>query len=146
MGVGKKTADRFSPIVRAIAEVEKRTTGEIRVHLSRRWIERDPFARAQKLFQEYGMTRTAQRNGVLLYINLRRHKFAIVGDEGIHRTVGQKYWEELARALHDDLMSTHLENAVAIAVHTIGATLQRFFPADLDSQNPDELSNEVTHD
>ena len=146
VGVGKKTAARFSPIVRAIAEAEKRTTGEIRVHLSRRWLERDPYERAHKLFHQYGMTRTAQRNGVLLYVNLRRRKFAIVGDEGIHREVGQQYWEELARALHEDLLSTHVENAVAISVRTIGATLQRFFPVDLDSQNPDELPNDVLED
>jgi uncharacterized membrane protein len=146
VGVGKRTAEKFSPIVQAIAEAEKATTGEIRVHLSRRLWDPDPYGRARRLFAEYGMTRTAQRNGVLLYINLRKRRFALVGDEGVHQTVGQKYWEDLAQALHEDLMSTHIENAVAIAVRTIGATLQRFFPADLDSQNPDELSNEVTHD
>jgi uncharacterized membrane protein len=137
---------KLSPIVQAIARAERGTTGEIRVHLSRRWLERHPFARATRLFNQYGMTRTAQRNGVLIYINLRRREFAIIGDEGIHKVVGQKYWDELAKHLHEDLASTHIENAVALAVGTVGATLHRFFPAEPGAQNPDELANEVMED
>lgn len=136
----------YSPIVLAIMEAEKGTTGEIRVHLSKRWFEKDPYAHACKLFMQYGMTRTANRNAVLLYVNLRKRKFTIIGDEGIHRVVGQQYWEELARCLANDLRSTCSENAIALAVRTIGATLHRFFPAEEGAENPDELSNDVTTD
>ena len=136
-----------SPIVSAIARAERGTTGEIRVHLSRRRWDPDPFARAQKIFTQLGMFRTNQRNGVLLYVNLRKRKFAIIGDEGIHKAVGGRYWEELSQALRDDLHSTHLENAIALAVRTIGLTLARFFPATNDGNgNPNELLDEVTED
>jgi uncharacterized membrane protein len=144
VAAGKK--DESSPIVEAIAEAESRTSGEIRVHLTRRRFERDPFQRAWKLFHQYGMTRTAQRNAVLFYLNLRKKKFAIVGDEGIHRVVGAHYWEELAKSLREDLLSTHIENAVALAVRTIGVTLERFFPHDPNSANHNELVDEVTKD
>lgn len=137
---------KISPIVEAIAEAELGTTGEIRVHLSRRWIEKDAFAHAWKLFNRFEMSRTAQRNGILLYVNTRRHKFAIVGDEGIHKVVGQHYWEEIAKHLTEDLHSTHFERAIATAVKSIGATLKKYFPADLDVHNPNELSNDLTHD
>ncbi len=146
---------KHSPIVKAIQAVEQNTTGEIRVHLSKRWLERDPFNRARKLFEKFGMHRTGQRNGVLLYVNLRKKKFAIIGDEGIHEAVGQKYWEDLTIALAQDLRTTHSENAIAMAVATIGVTLQKYFPVEKDqsrpshdpaSEIPPEVSPEVSED
>ena len=125
-------AGKRSPIVGAIADAERLTTGEIRVHLSRSWLERDAFLRAQKLFREFGMARTPQHDSILLYLNLRSRRFAIIADEGIHQAVGQQYWERLARHLREDLLSTHPENAVAMAVRTLGITLQKYYPASLD--------------
>lgn len=140
---GKKNR---SPIIKAIAAAEKHTTGEIRVHLSRDWIEKNPYAKAQKLFHQFGMTKTSQRNAVLLYINVRKRVFAIVGDEGIHQAVGQRYWEGLVRNLKEDLLSTHVENAIALCVFTIGATLKKFFPIDVDVHNQNEIPDLVTED
>jgi uncharacterized membrane protein len=137
---------KFSKIVEAIARAETRTTGEIRVHISKRWIERDPMARAQTIFRKIGMERTALRNAVLLYVNLRRKKFAIYGDEGIHQSVGQRYWEKIARELTQDLRGTHHENAIAMAVEKIGDALAQYFPIDSNHLNENQLSNEVTQD
>lgn len=138
--------NRKSPIIRAIGEAEKGTTGEIRVHLSKRWFEKDPYGRAQKLFNQFGMEQTAHRNGVLLYVNLRRRKFAIIGDAAIHTAVGQVYWEELCLRLREDLQSTHSENAIALAVRTVGITLQHYFPAGLEQPKVNELPDDVTED
>ncbi|MGZ3699767.1 MAG: TPM domain-containing protein [Bdellovibrionota bacterium] len=145
MAAGKSKI-KHSPIIEAIAAAETGTTGEIRVHLSRRLIERDAFGRAQKLFKKFGMSRTTHRNGVLLYVNMRRRKFAIIGDEGIHKTVGQRYWEELAKNLGEDLRSTHLERAVAMAVLTIGETLRKFFPLEPGTSRTNEMPDEVSED
>lgn len=133
-----------SPIVAAIAEAERGTTGEIRVHITKRLIEPNVFKRAQKVFTKLKMNETQQRNAILLYVNIKRHRFAIVGDQGIHAIVGKKYWEELSQGLTQDLQSTHYERAIAIAVKTLGETLKRYFPS--DTHTKDELSNEVTHD
>lgn len=142
----KKQAEKFSPIVQAIAEAERGTTGEIRVHLTQRWFERDPLERAGRLFKEYGMFRTTHRNGVLLYVNLRRHKFAVVGDEGIHKVVGQRYWEQLARNLRSNLQGTDAERAVAMAVEELGKVLHKYFPADTMAENPNQLPDIVSED
>lgn len=136
-----------SPIVREIIRAEKRTTGEIRVHISERRRDKDPYASGLKIFHEHKMTRTQHRNGVLLYVNRRLRRFAIVADTGIHAVVGQSYWDSLAQLLADDLKSTHWENAVSMAVRTIGVTLSMHFPAAAPGKsNPDELSNEVSRD
>jgi uncharacterized membrane protein len=117
-----------SPIVEAIQAVEAETTAEIRVHLSKRLIERDPFKRASLLFHQYGMDHTTQRNAVLLYVNLRRRKFAIIGDEGAHHAFGQRAWEELAHELKRQLHSTHPENAIAHWIRRLGFRLAMEFP------------------
>ena len=138
---------KTSPIVEAIAEAESGTSGEIRVHLTKRWFERDPYARAQALFKSLGMTETRLRNGVLLYANLRKRRFAVVGDEGIHQAVGQEFWEGLAKRLSERLLSTHPERAIAAAVQEIGIELKRHFPSHASPDgNPNELSNEITED
>jgi uncharacterized membrane protein len=41
------------------------------------------------------MTRTRHRNGVLIYLATEHRKFAILGDEGIHRVVPENYWEDV---------------------------------------------------
>jgi len=141
-----KISSAQSPIVDAIQRAEENTTGEIRVHLSKKWIERDPFRRATRLFRQFGMFRTTHRNAVLLYVNLKRKKFAIIGDEGIHKVVGQRYWEELAIELKRALISTHPENAIAITVTHIGGILQKHFPLEAGRHNHHELKNEFSED
>ena len=133
-----------SPIVAAIAEAESGTTGEIRVHITKRWIEPDVFKRAQKVFKKLKMHETRQRNAILLYVNIKKRRYAIIGDQGIHQAVGDAYWKELSQGLAEDLRSTHFERAIAIAVKTLGETLRRYFPGQKPAKN--ELSNEVTHD
>ena len=135
-----------SAILKAIQWAEKGTTGEIRVHITRRWWEPDALKRAQKLFESYGMYRTAERNGVLLYVNLRKKKFAVIGDTGIQAKIGQSYWDDLAKSLREDLLSTHYENAIAFAVRTLGVTLKMHFPVESGAENPNELPDLVTED
>lgn len=122
---GKKTA---SPILSAIEAAEAGTTGEIRVHLSRRWIEPDPYQRALQLFLHFGMARTPLRNAVLIYVNLRQRKYAILGDVGFNHAVEHHYWQQLGRDLQENLRSTQSEKAIALTVTAIGQTLKKLFP------------------
>lgn len=138
------TNEHPSPIVQAIAQAEATTTGEIRVHLSRRRWERDPLAHAARLFIRFGMTQTEARNGVLIYVNLRRRRFAVVGDVGVHEKVAPGFWRQVADHLAENLHATHPERAVAEAVVEVGRELARWFPADAHKPNRNELANEVT--
>lgn len=74
-------------LVRAIRTAEKNTSGEIRVHLEQ-VCKGDPCLRAAYVFSRLGMFRTKDRNGVLIYLALKSHKFAIIGDSGINEKVG----------------------------------------------------------
>ena len=77
------------------------------------------------------MERTTRRNAVLFYVNLRTRKFAIVADDGLADAVTPGYWKELSSGLRDDLLSTRYENALAIAIRTIGVTLAEKFPREI---------------
>ncbi len=134
MAVGKsalKSSKDRSPIVQAIAFAEKKTTGEIRVHITKHLRDPDPMGRALALFDEYRMTQTTDRNAILIYVNIRLRKFSIIADEGIHRAVGQRYWDELAVNLKEDLLSTYFENAIALTIFTLGMTLEKYFPKEV---------------
>lgn len=147
MGAGPAEEVRVAvgKIIEAIQIAEKGTTGEIRVHIARRFFEPDPLLRAKKIFYQLGMQKTQARNGILLYVNVTRKKFAIVGDTGIHEKVSQRYWDQIAKELGEALKSTHYENAIAWAVNKMGKPLRKYFPAD-GQVNPNELTDEVSED
>ena len=117
-----------TPIIRALRFVARKSTGEVRVHISRDRFEKDPMATALRLFEEFSMTRTTDRNAVLVYLNRATRKFAILGDEGLHRSVGQRYFDGLAANFSEDLQSTHFENAIALLVFSVGTTMAKKFP------------------
>ena len=72
-------------VERAIAAAERETSGEIRVHISRN-VKGDPLEAASRVFARLGMHQTAARNGVLIYISVADHRFAIVGESLIRYT------------------------------------------------------------
>ena len=119
-----------SPVVEAIIEAEHGTTAEIRVHLSKHWFEPNPLKRASRLFDRFGMQSTRDRNGVLLYVNLRRRKIAVVADDGALTAIDKHYWEKLVQQLKAHLRGTHPERAIALAVLEIGDCLRQHFPVE----------------
>src|SRR5688572_33408287 len=90
------TPDDLEAIARAVGVAEAATSAELRVHLERRVPGAiEPLARAREVFAALGMHRTAERNGVLIYLAVEDHKLAIVGDEAIHTRVGPQHWDHV---------------------------------------------------
>lgn len=137
---GKFDSDR---IVAAIGEAEKRSSGEIRVHVTRRK-PGDLERRAIERFHKLGMQKTKHRNGVLFYIAPRARKFRIVGDVAIHERCGESFWEDVARAMEADFRRGAFTDGVVRGVEKIGEVLAAHFPRRPDDQN--ELPDRVTED
>ncbi|MFY7944170.1 MAG: TPM domain-containing protein, partial [Crocinitomicaceae bacterium] len=76
------TNQELEQVERTISEAEKKTSGEIRVHIDS-FCETDPYQRGVDIFHELRMNETEERNGILIYIDFTHRKLAIVGDEGI---------------------------------------------------------------
>ncbi|MFA5204460.1 MAG: TPM domain-containing protein [Lentisphaeria bacterium] len=129
-------------IIAAIGEAERRTSGEVRVYVSRR-AHTDPLAVAQKRFAQLGMTQTRHRNAVLLYLVPRTRQFAVVGDQGVHEKCGDTFWQEVSAELGEGLRTGDPTAAIVRAIDRIGGLLAAHFPP--ASDNPNELPDAILH-
>lgn len=127
-------------IEKAIQQAELGTSGEIRVVVSRQEID-DPVAAARKEFTSQGMTKTRQRNAVLLFIAPASQGFAIIGDEGVHAKCGDSFWTEVAAAMQSHFRTGQFTAALVEGVTRSGALLANHFPRGADDIN--ELSDQV---
>ena len=84
----------------AVLAAEKLTSGEIRVYIEDH-SKSDLMDRAAFVFAEMQMHKTDQRNGVLIYIAFADHKFAVIGDAGIHALVGQDFWNSVKELMQE---------------------------------------------
>jgi uncharacterized membrane protein len=128
-------------IVQAIREAESRTSGEIRVLIQRGKLNSDPFVAARKKFQRLGMHKTRERNGVLIFVAPRVHKFAVVGDEAIHKKCGDEFWQRVVQGMRTHFKNDNFSQALIEAVKEIGNILARHFPG--TSQDTNELPDDV---
>jgi len=130
-------------IVAAIAAAERRTSGEIRVHVTRHKPDRLE-ERALRRFHILGMTKTRGRNGVLIYIAPRLRQFRILGDVAIHEKCGDDFWKEVAAAMEEQFRRGEFTAGVVAGVERVGEVLARHFPRKAGDRN--ELPDEVTQD
>jgi uncharacterized membrane protein len=127
-------------IVDAIAAAEKRTSGEIRVHVQPK-SGGDIRSTGERTFERLGMTKTELRNGVLLFIACEEHRFVILGDRGIDEKVPAGFWDEIAAKLTIRFKAGEFTDGIAEAIHSAGEELRHFFPR--AEGDVDELSNEI---
>jgi uncharacterized membrane protein len=126
-----------------IRKAEEKTSGEIRVHLDC-CARESVLDKARKIFERLGMTRTEQRNGVLIYLATENRKFAILGDEGIHRVVPENYWEDVKDKMQAEFQKGRFLEGICLGVREIGEKLKTHFPIEEDDRN--ELSNGISEE
>ena len=86
------TDEQSKLIQQSIADSERLCSGEIRVHIDMR-CKGDVMVQAKKVFEKLKMHKTAERNGVLIYLALADKKLAILGDKGINEKVPEGFWD-----------------------------------------------------
>jgi uncharacterized membrane protein len=132
-------------IVKAIADAEARSRGEIRVHVSQKPVE-DPQAAAARQFEALGMTKTAERNGVLLFVAPASQAFAVIGDQGIHERCGPDFWKDVAAAVEKDFKGARYTDGIVKGVTRLGDALAIHFPRQTGAADSNELPDQVTED
>lgn len=130
-------------ISKAIAEAEKRTSGEIRVYVTDEK-PTDILSTAQQAFAKLGMTATRQRNAVLIYFAPAMRAYAIYGDKGIHEKCGQNFWEHISAGMKPLLAEGKCTESIVYAVREVGEALSKNFPWQAGDRN--ELPNDVIRD
>lgn len=58
---------------------------------------------AQAAFEHLGVTKTKNRNAVLIFVATASQTFAVIGDETVHRKCGDSFWEQMAGAMTEYL-------------------------------------------
>jgi uncharacterized membrane protein len=114
-------------IVAAIHEAEQKTTGEIRVVVSHKHVEA-PVTDAQKEFVRLGMGKSPHRNGVLIFVAPRAHKFAVIGDQAVHEKCGDEFWQKLAAAMTGYFRKSEFTEGIIHGVKEAGQLLAKHFP------------------
>jgi len=127
-------------VVAAIGAAELRTSGEIRVLLAKQKAA-DPVAAAKAHFERLGMTRTAARNGVLIFLAPLSRNFAVIGDAGVHEKCGEAFWTELATAMTAHFKRGEFTGGLVHGIERAGALLAEHFPRQPDDVNelPDQI-------
>ena len=136
------TPEEKNQILDAIKKAERRTSGEVRLFIESKCRFVDPVDRAQELFLQMKMDQTKDRNATLIYVAVKDHQAAIIGDKGIHEKVGSKYWEEEIKKMLMHFKHHHLAQGLCEVINDIGEALHTYFPYDRDTDK-NELPDEI---
>jgi uncharacterized membrane protein len=116
-------------IVAAIADAERKTSGQIRVLVSHRKVD-DPVATAGRQFQRLGLHRTPQRNAVLIFVAPHSQRFAVIGDQAVHEKCGDAFWAELTAAMSSHFKQGQFTEGLLHGIARAGELLAAQFPRD----------------
>jgi len=128
-------------IVAAIRDAEKRTSGEIRIHIERD-SELDAFERAMEVFHYLKMDNTKLQNGVLIYVAVDAKTFVIYGDKGINDVVPTNFWDSTKDLMQSHFKASRFKQGLIEGVLKAGEQLEKHFPWIHGDAN--ELPNEIS--
>lgn len=135
------TQEEEQEIVEAIRIAEKKTSGEIRVHIERT-TSLDAYDRAMEVFHKLKMHETQLQNGVLIYLAVDDHNFVICGDKGINDVVEADFWNCTRDVMVAQFKQNQFKQGLVDGILKAGEQLKKYFPwKDSDSN---ELSNEIS--
>ena len=137
--------DDLTAITNHIAEIEKFTSGEIRIcfRLNKSFMEKKLSAKeiAVKEFHKLGMHKTEDKTGVLLYIIFEERSFEIVADEGINSKIDESKWNIITNHLITEFKNNSFKLGIIKCLDEIKNVLHTEFPINPDDKN--ELPNDI---
>lgn len=128
-------------IQKAIQNAEMQTSGEIRVHIENVCKE-DVLDHTAFLFKHLDMHKTELRNGILFYLSVEDHQFAVIGDAGIHAKVGDDFWENIKNEMIDHFKKGEFCIGLCEGIDKAGEQLKTFFPRSKNDVN--ELNDDIS--
>ncbi|MFN8165471.1 MAG: TPM domain-containing protein [Bacteroidia bacterium] len=138
-------SDHFSEedrkkILRAIAEAENQTSGEIRLFVENK-CDDSVLDRAAFVFGQLEMQKTKDRNGVLFYVAFDSRQFAILGDAGIHAKVKDDFWNDIKNRMAEHFKKGEFVEGLSEGIRQSGEALRKHFPHQRNDRNelPDDI-------
>ena len=135
------TEEQKQQVVAAIKEAEKNTSGEIRVHIDKK-CKADVLDRAAFIFDLLNMQKTAERNGVLIYLATEDRQLAILGDAGINQKVPLNFWDNIKDLMVENFKQGKFADGLSEGIKMSGEQLKKHFPYQTDDKN--ELSDDIS--
>jgi uncharacterized membrane protein len=135
------TKEQQNLITTSISLAELNTSGEIRVHIEEKCKE-EVLDKAAKMFHQLKMDQTALRNGVLFYLAISDHKFAILGDKGINEKVPADFWDHIKEVMLEDFKQQQFTEGLCKGIQMAGEKLKVHFPLQINDTN--ELHNDIS--
>lgn len=128
-------------IVQAVGLAESHTSGEIRLVVERKTKGSAALDRATYFFEKLDMHKTTLRNGVLVYLAVDDHQFAIIGDAGIHQKVSDSFWSTVREHMLAHFRQGNLADGLIAGIEEAGEQLGKYFPKGKDDVNelPDDI-------
>src|SRR5436305_2098825 len=114
------TDDEKTRIVEAIRLAEKETSGEVRVFIESKNPFVDPIDRAAEIFFKLKMQETQHRNAVIVYVAMKHRELALFGDEGIHKAVGDAYWNDAVKKMLAHFSADNICEGLVQCIQEIG--------------------------
>ncbi|HKB44413.1 MAG TPA: TPM domain-containing protein [Chitinophagaceae bacterium] len=136
------TAAEKRSIIEAISNAEHRTSGEVRVFVESHCRYVDAIDRAAEIFFQLKMEKTDDRNAVLVYMAIKDRQLAVFGDEGIHKKVGDEYWNAEVKKMISIFNKENYAEGICQCVKDIGEALYHHFPYNKDSDK-NELPDDI---
>ena len=130
-------------VVEAIKQAELNTSGEIKVHIENH-CRGDVEERSLVVFNRLKLNETQLHNGVLIYLAVKDHRFAILGDEGINNIVEVGFWNDVKDLMQSYFKEGHFVEGLEQGIQRCGEKLKSYFPYQSDDINeiPDDISYE----
>ena len=135
------TDSEMASLVEAIKTAEDHSTGEIRIHIDSQ-TEGNNAEIAFEVFKTLCEGKTAEKNAVLFHVNFEQHYLTIIGDEGIHKKVQQRFWDKIHDQTTREFAVGRYHGGLRKAILETGLELKKYFP--ISGENPNEISNEIT--
>ena len=88
------------------------------------------------------MHRTEKRNGVLFYLAVKDHKFAILGDAGINALTPDDFWDHIKEHMAGFFKEGDFSGGLKEGILMAGKALKDHFPYEEGDVN--ELSDEIS--
>lgn len=136
------TAKEEEEVVEAIRQAEKKTSGEIRVHIEKS-SKGDIWKRAMEVFHLLKMDNTKEDNGVLIYVAIDDRNFVIYGDKGINEVVPNDFWESTKDEIVAEFKKGNFKQGLINGITRAGHELQVHFPWSEDSDE-NQLSDKIS--
>lgn len=111
----------------AIDLAERGTTGRVAVHVMHRETA-DALESAREHLHRAELHKHPHRNAIIFLVAPKSRRFAVYGDEAIHKIVGDAFWQDVVDAMTPHFKSGDLNGALELGISRAGEQLKLHFP------------------